>query len=596
MSGRATIARALAFAALLIWSLATQASAGDRVALVIGNGAYRHATVLPNPKNDAADVAAALRRIGFDVVEGTDLDRRAMEDKVREFGRKLDQSSLALFYYAGHGMQVAGRNHLLPVDAKLDRAGDLHLETIDVNLVLAQMEAEKRVNLVFLDACRNNPLARSFAPRLGTRSASAGPGLASIQSAMGTLIAYATQPDNVAHDGDGRNSPFTAAFLKHVHTPGLEISSLMKRVRSDVVTATNDQQVPWDHSSLMGEVVLVPARSDQPSFNSAALSPPPSAPRPLPPSPDAVKRQVIDAVARRNLTPSTIKFGSEVTKLAFSPDSQLLAVGMSGAVELREIATQRVVRTIKLGRNSPDAVAFSIDGLIIATAADSTIKLWEFQSGQLLRTLKGHRGSITNLAFTPDGTGLVAADNHGTIRLWDIHEGKQKGTLGDRSYTGHLADSSPDGRSIAWSGVDRMVTVWDFASKRAAHKLHGHRDLVTVAKFSPDSRYLASGSSDTAIKIWDLDNKRLLHTLNGHGDRIDLLAFSPEGHWLASGAADNSLKIWNLETGELIKSLDVSIYVAALAVSPDGRWLACADSESRILLWPVGAEAIAAGK
>jgi uncharacterized caspase-like protein len=190
------------------------------------------------------------------VVEGRDLGKREMEDKIREFGRKLERADLALLFYAGHGMQVAGRNYLVPVDAKLERAGDLSLDTIEVGQILAQMEAEKRVNLVFLDACRDNPLARSFSRSLGTRSTSVGSGLAAIQSAVGTLIAYATQPENVALDGDGRNSPFTAALLKHMATPSLEISALMKRVRADVIAATHEKQVPWDHSSLVGDVIL----------------------------------------------------------------------------------------------------------------------------------------------------------------------------------------------------------------------------------------------------------------------------------------------------------------------------------------------------
>jgi tetratricopeptide (TPR) repeat protein len=230
--------------------------AGRRVALVIGNGDYRYANKLPNPPNDAADIAAALRKLDFDVVEGRDLDKHAVEDKLREFGRKLNGAKLALFFYAGHGMQVAGKNYIIPVDAKLEQPGDLRLDTIDLSDVLAQMEAEQRVNLVFLDACRDNPLSRSFARSLGTRSAAVGQGLAMVQSGVGTMIAYATQPDAVALDGAGRNSPFTTALLRHIGTPGVDIGAVMRRVRADVIAATNEKQVPWDHSSLVGDVVL----------------------------------------------------------------------------------------------------------------------------------------------------------------------------------------------------------------------------------------------------------------------------------------------------------------------------------------------------
>jgi tetratricopeptide (TPR) repeat protein len=227
-----------------------------KVALVIGNSQYRFSNQLANPANDAADIAAALRRLGFEVVEGKDLDRRGMEDAIRQFGRKLERADLALFFYAGHGLQVNNKNYLVPVDARLERSGDLALDALDMDIVLAQMEAEKRVNLIFLDACRDNPFAGNLSRSLAARSGSVGRGLARVQSAIGTLIAYATQPDNVALDGDGRNSPFTAALLRHIASPGLDIGLILRRVRAEVIAITRERQVPWDHSSIVGEVVL----------------------------------------------------------------------------------------------------------------------------------------------------------------------------------------------------------------------------------------------------------------------------------------------------------------------------------------------------
>ena len=238
--------------------LVLPATAEKRAALVVGNSAYVHANALPNPANDAGDMAKALAEVGFDVILGLDLSKSAFDAKVRDFARALENADVALFFYAGHGLQASGKNHLVPVDARLQVERDLDFEAVSVDFVLKQMELDRegKTNIVFLDACRDNPLARSFARSLGTRSTSVGSGLAAIQSAVGTMIAYATQPDNVALDGEGRNSPFTAALLKHIATPNLEISALMKRVRADVIAATRDKQVPWDHSSLVGDVVL----------------------------------------------------------------------------------------------------------------------------------------------------------------------------------------------------------------------------------------------------------------------------------------------------------------------------------------------------
>jgi hypothetical protein len=232
---------------------------GHRVALVIGNSAYKFANPLPNPANDSTDFAQALRDIGFTVIEGHDLDWRSMIAKTREFSAQLDKAELALVFYAGHGVQVDGRNYLIPIDAKLERAGDLDLDAVDLQTVLRPMEAERRVNLVFLDACRDNPFTRSLARSLGsTRSTAVAQGLAQVNSAAGTMIAFSTQPDNVAQDGQGRNSPFTAALLKYVKTPNLEVEQMMKQVRVEVMAVTQEKQVPWGHSSLVGDVYLNP--------------------------------------------------------------------------------------------------------------------------------------------------------------------------------------------------------------------------------------------------------------------------------------------------------------------------------------------------
>jgi Flp pilus assembly protein TadD len=237
---------------------APAAAPGLRLALVIGNGAYVNATPLPNPPNDAAVVAKALRGIGFEVLEGTNLDRAGMERLVRDFLHKAPSARVTLLYYAGHGMQVDGRNYLIPVDAKLAAPSDLAFETLELDKVLAGLDDEARANIVVLDACRDNPLARSFAGKLsGTRSAAVPAGLAGYATVgTGTLIAFATAPGQTALDGSGGNSPFTAAFVKHVRTPGIEVNQMLTRVRVEVASATKNRQVPWANSSLLGEVYL----------------------------------------------------------------------------------------------------------------------------------------------------------------------------------------------------------------------------------------------------------------------------------------------------------------------------------------------------
>src|SRR5262245_20856754 len=235
--------------------LGAPATAQKRVALVIGNSAYVNATALANPANDAGDIGETLKEAGFEIIFGLNLDKRAFDAKVREFSHVLPQADTGVLFYAGHGLQVAGRNYLLPVDAQLQTERDLDFETVNLDFILRQMELDRegKTNVIFLDACRDNPLARNLARSLGTRSASVASGLAQVQTGVGTFIAYSTQPGNVALDGQGRNSPFTAALLEGVKEPGRNLTAVMIEVRKQVLARTHGKQVPWDHSALTGE-------------------------------------------------------------------------------------------------------------------------------------------------------------------------------------------------------------------------------------------------------------------------------------------------------------------------------------------------------
>ena len=255
-------------------ALARPAAAERRVALVIGNAAYTHASALANPGHDASDMAEALKAAGIEVILGVNLDKRTFDAKVREFSRALAGADTGILFYAGHGLQVGLRNYLIPVDAQLQGERDLEFETVALDFVMRQMEIDRegKTNLVFLDACRDNPLARSLARGMGTRSVGVGKGLAEVQAGVGTFVAYATKPGDVAQDGVGRNSPFTAALAKAIKTPGRSLTALMIDVRKDVLAATGSRQVPWDHSALTGDFYFHLAAAPGP-----LATPPPAA-------------------------------------------------------------------------------------------------------------------------------------------------------------------------------------------------------------------------------------------------------------------------------------------------------------------------------
>ncbi|RWP18012.1 MAG: hypothetical protein EOR01_23620 [Mesorhizobium sp.] len=248
---------------LLFAAVSGRAAAEKRVALVIGNSAYQHAVQLANPKNDSSDMTAKLQSLGFEVVSDKDLELAGMRRTVRDFVDKLDGADMALFFYAGHGVQVNGNNYMVPVDAQLSGYNDLDFEALPMDLVLSAMERSSKVSLIFLDACRDNPFAEKLSRSMGTRSGSVGRGLARLGTGIGSLIAFATQPGSVAMDGAGRNSPFTTALLAHLGTPGQDITRDLINVRRDVLAATEGKQVPWENSSLTGEVVLKPVATEQ---------------------------------------------------------------------------------------------------------------------------------------------------------------------------------------------------------------------------------------------------------------------------------------------------------------------------------------------
>jgi uncharacterized caspase-like protein/uncharacterized protein YraI len=266
------------FAVAVALAAAMPAEATKRVALVMGNSAYVNAPPLPNPRNDAQAMSATLTDLGFEVITGLDLDREGMEDAVDRFGKAAEEAELALVFYAGHGIQVAGENYALPVDARLRSERDLR-RAVPLSWLVAEAGRANRLGLVILDACRNNPLAEEMKRRMGaTRAFAVGRGLARLEDApTNTLIAYATSADATAEDGVTQNSPYTTALLEHIRTPGLEVRQLFGRVRDTVLSETNGGQTPFTYGSLGGDAIYLGPPPD------VATLPAPTAPNTLQP-------------------------------------------------------------------------------------------------------------------------------------------------------------------------------------------------------------------------------------------------------------------------------------------------------------------------
>lgn len=257
--------------ALVVTAHTASASVERKVALVIGNGAYMHASPLTNPVNDAQAMSNKLEALGFETYTGFDLDKFGMERLLRDFSRASRASDVNVFFYAGHGMSVNGVNYLVPVDAAFQDETALDFEAVAVDFITRQMSLSDAVNLVFLDACRDNPLANTLSRSIGggTRSAAVANGLAEMKvsnTGKGMAIAFATSPGEVALDGEGVNSPFTTALLKHLDAENTDIAEVFTRVTGDVYNSTDQQQRPWLNVSLTGPVMLNPVvRLQQPA-------------------------------------------------------------------------------------------------------------------------------------------------------------------------------------------------------------------------------------------------------------------------------------------------------------------------------------------
>ena len=442
-------------AAAVMFASAASATTGAqrRVALVIGNSAYQFAPHLPNPTNDAEAMAASLQKLGFEVTKGIDLDRTETELIIREFSKSLPGADVALLFYAGHGIQYEGNNYLIPVDAQLNDETDLNFEGTQLKLIIGMMEREPRVNLVFLDACRDNPFAQQLARSMGsTRSTSVGRGLAVIEAPAGSLVVYATDPDQVALDGDGSHSPFTAALLAHIDTPGQSVSDMMIEVRNDVLSATQNKQRPHEDNTLTSKFYFAPTVEVADATTGPAPSSGTTAAAPVV---QPVDKEVVFWQSIQNSN-SPAQFQAYLDQY---PNGTFAALARARIEELK---------------TKPAEVSRSSDQVAALTSPETTVQPAEDVERSIGMTRQGRSRAqlaLTLLGYSTGGTdGVFGAKSRTAISAWQTDRGETAtGYLTAKQHAALLDAAAP------------KLAAWDADQKRKAAEAQARQQQAAAA-------------------------------------------------------------------------------------------------------------------
>lgn len=474
------------------------ASVGDRVALVIGNENYEAAAALKNPINDATAIAGKLETLGFDVVKGTDLSYDALRDTVREFTRRARKADVTIFYYAGHGIAVDGENYIVPVDAKLSDPIDWEFEVYNVAEILRLIDRSPGPSLVFLDACRDNPLASVLASAQGMSSRSLNNrGISRIPTetmgASGSVIAYATEPGQVAADGSGDNSPFALALLEHIGTENTDFASITSLITRDVIEMTDGVQRPRFDVSLTGPLILneratpVPLPSE--GVETASLDPQATQPS-EPANPDTlqVEKFMFETAMASNDPADFEAFLSAFPNSMFAPMAQNAIARIQGE-ELAEEAEEKQLAAIDAGAaqqsptltrvvNAPFSLAVTPQALSVISN-ETTEKALAMNRTQL-RQMQLRLNLAGFDVGTPDG--LVGPKTRNGLRAWQTANGflgtgflnnvqHQYLTASTHSaYTAHLA-ANPN-------ALTPVVTRKKTSSSSGKRKKSGDNDFV----------------------------------------------------------------------------------------------------------------------
>ncbi|MBY0241445.1 MAG: caspase family protein [Burkholderiaceae bacterium] len=472
--------------------------AEQRLALVIGNSGYKTSPLI-NPVNDARAMAIKLQQLGFTVIKRENASLEEMMSAVREFGNQLKNGGVGLFYYAGHGIQAKGVNYLVPVDANIAREDELATRAYNANEVLEKMDtAKNRINLVVLDACRDNPFARSF--RSGAR------GLAGMDSTpKGTLVAYATSPGSTASDGSGSNGLYTAQLLAAMAEPGVKVEDVFKRVREGVLSESEGKQTPWEMSSITGNFYFNPTAEQQSQPVVSAV---------------AVPR--VGAMARNS-------------SQTLIPRKLIENYQLAGNFAIQSGAAQG---------------GFSASGHHFAlVTGDKTLHVWNTDTGIATVTEPGYGVS----SMSANRRYLLGLADNGKVTITDLHNEAAPKVLTGLPAGITKAGLSPDGRRLVIHTRDDGFMLYDAESGQRMAKLDSvdgepRFDFAPVGK-----RLLTWGSRDSAMKLWDSETGSKVARMSDHWDPVALTRFSRDGALLVSAAANDKAVIFRMSDGDSVR-------------------------------------------
>ncbi len=484
---------------------------------MIGNGAYADSP-LKNPVNDARAMATSLRELGFEVIVRENANLQQMDDAVREFGRRLERAHAGLFYYAGHGMQIKGRNFLIPVGANFQHEDEVAYRSLDAGQVLDKMDSAKtQVNLMILDACRNNPFHAVFRSKRQ--------GLAEMEAPAGTLIAFATAPGSVALDGEGSNGVYTKHLLLQMKQPGQPVEQAFKRVRIGVVEETRQRQIPWESSSLRDDFQFRPAQAPAPASVAVTEA--------------ALELAFWDAIKSSSRADDYAAYLEQFPKGRFVPlarnRQKALQKPVENTVQPPPVAMPPLAAPTRPSatQRPPAAPRPSAHiGVPMATQATAPLAAPAVASSDTAAPYFSLPGAgFTAASFSSDDAWLAAVDRDGKLQ---IHH----------------------------------------AATGAAKSLFNLAQALSAVRFAPDGRHIAVGTESGETRLLELGSGKELWRRKPHAGRVMSLAFSPDGRYLLSAATQGDVELSSVATGASVQRLqNEGLPLLEALYSPDGRYI-----------------------